>query len=170
MRRRQLPVQLKNLDWYKYIRRYFWDDETTPYLVPISKLHRKQADNEIFAYTLFVGILFAAVCMFSISGTAPYGKSFGASFFAFVVVCAAMVLGMTKHPHAAMVTGLAPVGAWIYLFSMNLRSDLHWGDQLFIVLFSLVWLRYALRIINMAKSYPDFPEPPPEPPGPPPRL
>ena len=161
MRRRQQPVPLKNLDWYKYIRRYFWDDETTPYLVPISKLHQKQADNEIFAYTLFVSILFGAICLFSVTGAAPYGKSLGAGLFAFVVMCAAFVLGMTKHIHAAITLSLAPMGTWVYLFSTDLRSDLHWGDQLFIVVFSLAWLRYALRVVNITKRYPTLPDPPP---------
>lgn len=164
MRRRQHPVHLKNLDWYKYIRRYFWDDETTPYLVPVSKLHRKQADSEIFAYSLFLSILFAAICIFSLTGAAPYGKSFGAALFAFIVLCGGFVLGMTKHPYAAFITGLAPVGAWAYLFSMDLRADLHWGDQLFVVVFSLIWLRYALRVVNLAQIYPSLPEPPNNPP------
>ena len=44
MRRRHQPVHLKDLDWYKYVRRYFWDDETTPYLIPVERLHRRQAE------------------------------------------------------------------------------------------------------------------------------
>ncbi|MEM7249959.1 MAG: hypothetical protein AAF493_00955 [Pseudomonadota bacterium] len=160
MRKRLPPVSIKGLDWYKYIRRYFWDDETTPYLVPVGKLHRKQADSELFAYTLFVSILFAVICVFSITGAAPYGKSFGAGLFCFIVFCGGVTLGMTKHTYAAFVTALAPVGAWFYLFAMDLRSDLHWGDQLFIVVFSLIWLRYALRVINITQRYPYMAEPP----------
>jgi hypothetical protein len=39
------------LNWEKLFKRYIWDDDRTPYLVPASRMTRKQADYEIFAYT-----------------------------------------------------------------------------------------------------------------------
>ena len=84
MRRRAHPVHIRDLDWYKYMRRYVWDDETTPYLVPVPRLHRRQADNEIMLYSLFVCLLFGAVALISTTEAAPYGRSFSASLYGFL--------------------------------------------------------------------------------------
>ena len=160
MRRRHKPVHLKDLDWYQYVRRYFWDDETTPYLVPVTKLHRKQADNEIFIYCLFLILLFAAISLISMTGKAPYGRSFGASLFAFCVTSGALVLAMTKEFYAAVFCALAPASALAFALSFNLQPDMEVLDRVLLVAFSLLWLRYGLRVINVARAYPDLPEPP----------
>ena len=55
------------LDWEGLFKRYVWDNRTTPYLVPLSKLNRRQADNEILAYSLFVGVLFGIVAITALS-------------------------------------------------------------------------------------------------------
>ena len=125
MRRRQHPVHLKDLDWYKFVRRYFWDDETTPYLVPVAKLHRRQARHEIFAYVLFVSILYGAVMLLTMGASSPFANSFGASLYAFVVVCAALTLGVTRNPFAAGACVLAPVGALVF----SLSFDIHPGAR-----------------------------------------
>lgn len=164
MRRRQKPVHLKNLDWYRYVRRYFWDDETTPYFIPVNKLHRKQADNEIFIYCLFIILLFGAITLISMTGKAPYGRSFGASLFAFCVTCGGLALGMTKDFYAGVFCALAPASALAFALSFNLQPDMELLDRLLLIGFSVLWLRYGLRVINVTRAYPDLPEPPPEPP------
>ncbi len=40
--------------WEKYVRKYVWDDDKTPYFIPASKLKRDQADKEIFLYCFFL--------------------------------------------------------------------------------------------------------------------
>ena len=50
--RRPTPVNWENL-----VKRYVWDDDRTPYLVPASRITRRQADYEIYAYTVFLGDL-----------------------------------------------------------------------------------------------------------------
>ena len=61
------------VSWEKLIKRYIWDDDRTPYLVPASRMTRKQADHEIFAYTIFLGILLAIVCLAALP--IPAGRS-----------------------------------------------------------------------------------------------
>jgi hypothetical protein len=34
-------------------------------------------------------------------------------------------------------------------------------DRVLLVAFAVLWIRYALRVINIARVYPDLPEPPP---------
>ena len=161
MRRRQHPVHLKDLDWYKFVRRYFWDDETTPYLVPVANLHRGQARHEIFAYVLFVSILYGAVMLLTMGGNSPYADSFGASLYAFVVVCSALTFGVTRHHFAACACVLAPAGALVFSLSFDVHPDLGAWDRVLLVGFSLVWLRYSMRLMHIAKHYPEMPPPPP---------
>ena len=163
MRRRQHPVHLKDLDWYKFVRRYFWDDETTPYLVPVAKLHRGQARHEIFAYVLFVSILYGAVMLLTMGASSPFANSFGASLYAFVVVCVALTLGVTRNPLAAGASVLAPVGALVFSLSFDVHPDLGAWDRVLLVGFSLVWLRYSMRLMSIAKRYPEMPPPPARP-------
>jgi hypothetical protein len=33
----------------KYFKKYLWDDERTPYLVPVARMTRRQADYELHA-------------------------------------------------------------------------------------------------------------------------
>ena len=119
MRRRQHPVHLKDLDWYKFVRRYFWDDETTPYLVPVTKLHRGQAKHEIFAYVLFVSILYGAVMLLTMGGTRPTRTRSAPRCIPFVVVSSALTFGVTRHPFAACACVLAPAGGLV--FSLSFR-------------------------------------------------
>ena len=161
MRRRQHPVHLKDLDWYKFVRRYFWDDETTPYLVPVAKLHRGQARHEIFAYVLFVSILYGAVMLLTMGGNSPYANSFGASLYSFVVVCSALTFGVTRHHFAACACVLAPAGALVFSLSFDVHPDLGAWDRVLLVGFALVWLRYSMRLMHIAKRYPEMPPPPP---------
>ena len=160
MRRRHQPIHLKDLDWYKYVRRYFWDDETTPYLVPVGRLHRGQADYEIFAYVIFVSLLYGAVMLLAMSGRAAYADSFGASFYCFVVVSAALMLGVTRHFFAASACVLAPVGGLVFSLSFDRYPDFGSWDRVVLVGFSLVWLRYSMRLMHIARRYDEMPPPP----------
>ena len=46
------------MSWDKQFRKYVWDADKTPYFTPVSKLNRRQAGNESYIYTLFIGTLF----------------------------------------------------------------------------------------------------------------
>ena len=160
MRRRQHPVHLKDLDWYKFVRRYFWDDETTPYLVPVARLHQGQARYEIFAYAIFVSLLYGATTLLIMGGRSPYAHSFGASFYSLIVACAALTFGVTRHFLAACTCVLAPVGGLVFSLSFDIHPDLGSWDRVLLIAFSLVWLRYSMRLMHIAKIYEDMPPPP----------
>ena len=161
MRRRHQPIHIKDLDWYKYVRRYFWDDETTPYLIPVERLHRRQADYEILAYVVFVSLLYGAVMLLTMSGRAAYADSFGVSLYAFVVVCVSLVFGVTRNFLAASACVLAPVGGLVFSLSFDIYPDLETWDRVLLIAFSLVWLRYSMRLMHIARRYGDMPPPPP---------
>ena len=84
------------MDWHSYIKKYVWDDNKTPYFVPVKKLTKSQADHELFAYTFFIALLFAILSIISLTENAPHGKSTTVALYAVSVSCSAVLFGVTK--------------------------------------------------------------------------
>ena len=150
------------MDWYKYIKKYVWDDNKTPYLVPVGKLNRSQADHEVFAYVVFIAILFTVLAVVFLSGNTPYGKSYGAAFYAFSVAVGAILFGVTKDIHTAVYCGIAPLAALFFFFINGFHPNLGLIDKCVLIAFTLLWLRYSIRVVAIAKAYPDMPDTKPD--------
>ncbi len=146
------------MNWEKLFRKYIWDDQTTPYLVTYDKLNRRQANSEILVYCLFQGIFFAIVVIASLRG-GPDGRALGAALYGFSVVCAAALFGMLKSQPAALYLSATPLVALAYIFLYGLSSERAAIDTIFVTVVLLLLLRYSLRIVAIARIYPDLPEP-----------
>ena len=144
--------------WEKFVKKYVWDDTKTPYFVRVSKLTKVQAGYELFSYSLFLGVLFAVISVVSLSDQAPQGRSDVVSIYAFCVVCGAIVLGMTKSSAAAYFCASAPLAALLYFFLEGFPPGLGTIDKWVLVGAALGLLGYSLRILAMAKIYPDMPD------------
>jgi hypothetical protein len=142
------------VSWEKLIKRYIWDDDRTPYLVPAARMTRKQADHEIFAYTVFFVILFAVACL---AALASAGTSDLIVLYAFSAIVSTVVLGVTKHLYAAWYCGAVPVAFLLYLLVYGFPAGLAPIDHFVLIAFALIWLRYAVRVIGIARAYPDMP-------------
>lgn len=147
-----------DVHWDNFLKRYIWSDQTTPYLVSVGELTRRQARNEFFAYAVFLGFLFGIAALITLSPQAPGGRSTGMSLFSFVMVCGAVMLATTQHYWAALVCSATAPGTliWLYLFAEH--PGLSAIDDAVIVIFALLWMRYGLRVINIARAYDDMPE------------
>jgi hypothetical protein len=143
------------LNWEKLFKRYIWDDDRTPYFVPAARMTRKQADHEIFAYTVFLGILSAIVCLAALADPATADLIV---VYAFSALVGTVVLGVTKHFYAAWYCGAVPVAFLLYLLVYGFPAGLAPIDHFVLIAFALIWLRYAYRIIGIAKAYPDMPQ------------
>ncbi len=152
----------KGIDWSYFFKRYVWDDETTPYFFPVARLHRGQAAAELFAYTLFVGILFFFVAFLTSTARAPSGPAPAMSLYCFSVACAAVVLAMTKYPLAAMWCAASPAALLAYFMLAGFPPRLGAVDQALIaaVLALITW--YGTRVVRIARAWPELPEPPEE--------
>ena len=95
----------------RFVKRYVWNDERTPYFTRVANLSRRQAHYELFGYALFVGVLSGVLSLASLSSEMPHGNSPQASLYAFTVCCAAILLGATRHPWAALWCASAPLAA-----------------------------------------------------------
>jgi hypothetical protein len=137
------------IDLEKYIKKYVWDDERTPYLVPVARMTRRQADYELHAYTVFVGVLFAIVSGSALLSQDPQIKS--------NVVCATVVFGFTRSVYAAWYCAGAPLVALLYFFVSGFHPNLNTIDHVALIIFALIWLRYSLRVVAIARAYPNMP-------------
>ncbi len=153
------PESRIGMEWDKLLKRYVWDEAKTPYFVAVARLTPSQARYELFAYTLFLGVLFGALAVIALSSRHPHGHSDIVPLYAFSVLCSAIILGITKHHYAALYCASAPVAGLAYFAVYGFHANLGVLDKLLLVVAMLVWLRYCLRTIAIARAYPEMSDP-----------
>lgn len=146
------------LDWENLFKRYVIDDEKTPYFTAVARLTRRQARYELFAYCLLTGVLYAMVGLASLSSGLPHGAAIGVPLYAFSLLLAALLLGLTRHPHAAAYCATGPVAALLYFLQFGFHPNVGDGDKVLIVVLLLLWARYNFRVLAIARFYRDMPE------------
>src|SRR5262245_33332526 len=132
-----------DLDWEKLVKRYVWHDERTPYFTRVA---RRQAHYELLAYALFMGVLSAVIAV-----AAP---SNWVSLYAFSVCCAALLLGMLRHPWAAIWCGCAPLAALAYFALYGFHPGLETPDKVLVIAAALAGLAYSRRVVAVARAWP----------------
>jgi hypothetical protein len=142
-----------DLDWEKLFKRYVWHDDKTPYLTPSAKLTRLQAHYELLGYSLFVGVLFGILSLATLSAKLPHGGAALVPIYCFTVCCAAVLLGFTRHPWAAIWCGGAPLAALGYLAVWGFHPNLETLDKVVLVAVLVGWLVYARRVIAVARAW-----------------
>ena len=105
-------------------------------------------------------MIFAIVGLASLSTTLPHGSAVGVSLYAFSLVFAVLLLGFTRYRQAAAYCATAPVGAMLYFLWFGFHPDAATGDKVLIAVILLLWLRYNLRVLGIARAYGRMPEPP----------
>ena len=146
------------MNWESFIKKYIWDDDKTPYFVAVHRLTKYQATNELFIYTVFIGLVFSLIAIFSLTENAPHGVSRGMAFYAFTVASSAVVFGVTKHVIAASYFALAPLATLAYFFFWGFPPDLATIDKAFLVSLTLGLQVYSIRVVAIAKAYPTMPD------------
>jgi hypothetical protein len=146
-----------DLDWEKLFKRYVWDAERTPYLTRVGDLSRVQAHYELFGYALFMGVLFGALAVLTLSPKLPHGGAAIVPVYAFTVCCAAVVLGFTRHPWAALWCAGAPLAALGYFAVWGFHPNLDSGDKVLLVAGVVVWLLYSRRAVAVARVWQGLP-------------
>jgi hypothetical protein len=146
------------INFEKYFKRYIWDDERTPYFVPVARMTRRQADYELHAYAVFVGLLFAMVMGGALLSLDPQIRSDAVAVYGFSVVCATIIFGFTKAVQAAWYCAVAPLIALLYFFLYGFHPNLSTIDHVVLIGFGLIWLRYSLRVVAIARAYATMPE------------
>ncbi|MFO1350277.1 MAG: hypothetical protein U1F68_06185 [Gammaproteobacteria bacterium] len=150
-----MPLSIHSVEssWYRFIKKYVWDDTKTPYFTKTDKLSKTQAGYEILFYALCLGTLFFAIAVVMLSPRGPYGPSYGAGFYAFSVVASAAMFGFTKDISTAVYSALAPLGVLLYLSFQGFPPNLQSADKVVIGVFVLLWAWYSVRIVRIAYHY-----------------
>jgi hypothetical protein len=144
------------MDWDKLFLKYVWNDQTTPYLVPVEKLNRRQGNSEILIYSLFLAVFFGAAALISLRG-GPEERSLGVAYYGFSVVCAAALFVIMKSYPAALYLSATPAVALVYLYLYGLGAERETTDTVIVTVILILLLRYSLRIVALARAYPGFP-------------
>lgn len=142
-----------DLDWEKLFKRYVWHDERTPYLTRAANLTRVQVQYEIFAYALFAGVLSAVLALVTLSPGLPHGGATIVPLYAFSVCCAALVLGFTRHPWAALWSAGAPLGLLAYFATWGFPAGHELADKVLLVCVACGWLAYSPRVVAVARTW-----------------
>lgn len=146
------------LDWESLFKRYVWDTRTTPYFTQASKLTRAQANHEVLAFSLFIGILFSVVALAALTDHALFGRSPLVGLYAFSVVAGAVILNYTKALFAAIYVAAAPLACLAFILIYGFSDERSRPDTFIVLCIVAVILIYAPRLIAVARSYPNMPE------------
>ena len=142
------------MDWDKYLKRYVWDDDKTPYFISTSKLNRRQAEYEFRAFGILVGFLFVLLTILTLSSQAPMGRSVGASFYSMTMVVGCIGLNYTRNYLVAVYCALAPLAIVIYLSLHGFPPKMAMVDHVVVGSLLLAWGGYSFRLVSIAKRYP----------------
>jgi len=146
-------------EWEKFVKRYVWNAERTPYLTRVGNLSRRQAHYELFSYALLLGVLSGVLSVAALSTDLPHGDAREVSFYAFTVCCASILLGATRHPWAAFWCAGAPLAALAYLASYGFPPGLEYAGKVLIVGANAGLLLYGPRLVAIARAWPELPAP-----------
>ena len=145
--------------WEKYVKKYVWDDDKTPYFIPASKLKRDQADKEIFLYCFSLATpaaLIVAAFVSTLYKTGEFGNLALSLYGASMLVCAAY-LKIRKSVTAALFAISAPIVLLLHFVIDGFPPKLHFIEQAGMIVVVLLWLRYTLRVVAITKIYPGLP-------------
>ena len=147
-------------NWEKWTKKYVWDDEKTPFFISIEKLTKLQAKKELFLYLLFVGTPFGLIGFMSLAGITR-GEHLGYLFlliYSVTIMISLYFLSATKSSYAAFYSATAPLVLFLFLLIDGFPPKLDEVGQSALLVFLLLWLRYAMRIIRICRRFPNMRE------------
>lgn len=145
------------MDWDKLFQRYVWNNQTMPYMTAVGDLDLRKANNEILFYCLFHIVLFSVISLASLR-VGTEGASYGVAYYAFAVVCAAVIFLIMKNYTAALFLSATPLAGLAYVLIYRIGGERAFIDTLIVTGMLLLAARYSFRIVAVAKIYPELPE------------
>jgi len=147
------------MDMDKFFRKYVWDDQRTPYFVPVARMTRRQAEYETLFYAVITGVLFALIAVAALSNQLPHGGARSVSLYAFTQVCAALLLGAGVSFWPALYCASAPFAGLLYFGLFGFHASLGAGDKILLVAAMVLWVWYCRRLLAIARAYAMLPGP-----------
>lgn len=151
------------VEWHKYVKKYCWDTDKTPYFVPVPQLKRDQADKELFLYSFLLAApasLYLTSFMVNLFRNGQVSGLAVAMYASSLVVCA-IVIHFWKSPGAALYSLSAPIVLALYFLIEGFPERTHAIDFTVMVAIAIViigaWLYYSRRLLAIARAYPGLP-------------
>lgn len=96
--------------WEKYVKKYVWDEDSTPYLIPVKRLKKYQADKEIFLFCAFM-VMPAALLVAAFVSALAAGQfnNLALGTYGVAILLCAYFLKQRKSVSAAIFAFSAPV-------------------------------------------------------------
>lgn len=148
------------MDFQRFVRKYVWNDEKTPYLTKVGRLTKRQARSELFVISVLIAAFFFVIGMAALLGASIVAGSLIVAVYAFAICSAALILAATHHPLAALACATAPPAALLFLLVEGFPPQLHSMDKLLIVAVLLALAVYMIRVLRIANIYPGLDEGP----------
>jgi hypothetical protein len=148
------------MDFQRFVRKYVWNDEKTPYLTKVGRLTKRQARSELFIISILIAAFFFVIGMAALLGVSIVAGSIGIAVYAFAVCSAALILAATHHPIAALAIASAPPVVLLFLLVEGFPPQLHMLDKVLIAVVLLALSVYMLRVRRIANIYPGLEEGP----------
>jgi uncharacterized membrane protein len=131
--------------WEKYVKKYVWDERSTPFLVSVKNLNQAQAKKELFLFAIFLATPLALQ-------NSDFGYAI-ITFFAVSIVTAAGYTNHAKNRNVAIYCGTAPLALLGYFIVNGFPPKLHLVDHAIMITMILCWLRYTFRVISITGAY-----------------
>ena len=143
-----------------FVKKYVWDDEKTPYFRRVKRLTRKQADNELFVYACFLILVFLSGELVAISRWNKGGETSAIliAIYSAIVIAGALSTWRGKTLWGAWVCLSAPIAAFFNFYFDSLQAGLETIDKYALIIFSLLWLRYSVRVLSIVRHYGNMPQ------------
>ena len=148
------------MDLQDFVKKYVWDDEKTPYFRSVKRLTRKQANNELFVYACFLIIIFLAGELVALSRWTKGGETTAIfiAIYSSAVIAGALSMWRGKARWGAWICLTAPIAAFMNFYFDGLQAGLETIDKYFLIILSLLWLRYSVRTLSIVRHYVNMPQ------------
>lgn len=145
----------QQVSWEKYVKKYVWDSDSTPYLIPVRRLKQYQADKELFLYAFFIATPSAMLMAGVVGHVIADGvlDNLAVGLYGLSMLCAAVALRLYKKVGLALYTVTAPIALLLHFAVNGFPERLHTFEQLLLVIVTLFWLRYSVRVVAIANAY-----------------
>ena len=140
---------------FKYVKKYLWNEESTPYHIFPHHLSKQQANKEIFFYSVFEGTLVGLV---SFSIFIQVYKTQNTTYLPLMMYGISLLISLyylvkQKQTWSALYSASLPIIVLLVYNYNGFHPNNTYLDKLLLSGFMALWLIYAHRLFNICRHY-----------------
>ncbi len=144
--------------WFQSVKKYVWNEDSTPYHLPPEQMRREQAHKEVFFYAVFVGTLTGLVSLGALTQiySAQQTNYLPVLGYGCTLMIALYQLATRKLSWAALYSASPPLVVFGVFFLYGFHPNNTYLDKVLLSSFLAFWLLYAHRLFNICRRYPNM--------------